>query len=117
MLPEFHRKGASLVAISPEVPDQSMSTAEKNELSFSVLSDIDSTVAKQFGLVFTMNNNLQEMYAAAGIDVAAQNGNNSYELPVPGTFVIAQDGTIQLAFAKADYKQRLEPSAILEVLD
>ena len=94
-----------------------MSTAEKkNELTYAVLSDINGAVAKQFGLVFQMNENLREMYAAAGIDVPAPNGNDTFELPVPGTFVIDTQGTIVLAFANVDYKQRLEPDAIVEAL-
>jgi peroxiredoxin len=108
--------GASLIAISPQLPDKSLSTTEKNELKFAVLSDVGNKVARQFGLVFSLAEVLRPIYKQIGADLPAYNGEESWELPIPGTFVIAQDGTIQLAFLDADYTHRLEPAAILECL-
>lgn len=108
--------GASLVAISPQTPDNSLSIAEKNALTFEVLSDAGNTVARQFGLVFSLVDVLRPLYKTIGADLSKYNGDESWELPMPGTFVIAQDGTIRLAFVDADYTHRLEPAAILESL-
>jgi len=115
-LPEIQALGASLVAISPQLPDNSLSTAEKNELQFDVLSDVGNKVARQFGLVFALVDILRPLYKQIGADLTVYNGDESWELPIPGTFVIAQDGTIRLAFVDADYTHRLEPMAIIDCL-
>ena len=108
--------GASLVAISPQTPDNSLSMAEKNDLTFEVLSDVGNTVARQFKLVFALVDILRPLYKQIGADLAKYNGDESYELPIPGTVVIAQDGTIRLASVDADYTHRLEPLTILASL-
>lgn len=115
-LPDIQELGASLVAISPQTPDQSLTTAEKNELEFSVLSDVGNKVAKDFGLVFALPESLRPVYANFGIDLPAHNGDDSFELPVPATYVIDQDGIVQFAFVNADYRQRAEPSEIIASL-
>ncbi len=109
--------GATLVAISPETPDTSLSTKEKNELSFEVLSDRNNVFAKQLGLVFTLPESLRPIYNNFGIDIPAHNGDSSFELPLPATYVVATDGTIAYRFANADYTQRLDPTEIIKALD
>jgi peroxiredoxin len=116
-LPEIRACGAQLVAISPQRPDQSLSMAEKNALEFEVLSDEGNRVARQFGLVFPLVERLRQIYTdVGGIDLRVYNGDDSWELPLPGTFVIARDGTVQLAYVDADYTRRLEPVEIIESL-
>ena len=115
-LPEIEALGASLVAVSPQTPDNSLTTAEKNEIKFEVLSDAGNQVARQFGLVFPLADAVQSVYQGFGIDLPAVNADDSYGLPMPGTFIIAADGTIRLAFVDADYTRRLEPSEILNSL-
>jgi peroxiredoxin len=116
VLPEIKAKGANLIAITPETPDNSLTTSEKNELGFSILSDIGNTVAKKMGLVFQMPEPLREVYHAFSIDVPKHNGDTAYELPMPATYVVAQDGTITYAFVPEDYTERAEPKAILDAL-
>lgn len=108
--------GAALVAVSPLLPDNSLTVAEKNELKFEVLSDAGNKAAREYGLVWTLPEALREVYKGFGIDVAASNGDDSWELPIPGTYVIAKDGAVKLAFADANHTVRLEPAAILEAL-
>ena len=115
-LPEFKSHGARLIAISPQLPDESMSTAEKNELSFPVLSDAGNKVAREFGLVFTLSERLRPLYESFNIDLPATNGDKSFELPIPATFIIDSDGVVKGAFVNADYKQRMDPSDIINVL-
>ena len=115
-LPEFKSHGARLIAISPQLPDESMSTAEKNELSFPVLSDAGNKVAKEFGLVFTLSEQLRPLYESFNIDLPATNGDKSFELPIPATFIIDSDGVVKGAFVNADHKQRMDPSDIINVL-
>jgi peroxiredoxin len=115
-LSEIQALGASLVAITPELPDKTLSTAEKNALQFDVLSDRGHNVARQFGLAFALAEVLRPIYKHIGADLPAYNGDESWELPVPGTFVVGRDGIVKLAFVDADYTHRLEPAAILDNL-
>jgi peroxiredoxin len=108
--------GASLIAITPESPDKSLSTIEKNTLQFEVLTDAGHNVARQFGLAFAVADVLRPIYKQIGADLPAYNGDESWELPIPATYVIAKDGAIQLAFVDADYTRRLETAAIVDCL-
>ncbi len=113
---EIKALGASLVAISPQMPDASLSTAEKNELEFEVLSDVNSSVADQYGLTFSLAEDLRPIYKNWGADVAAVNDDPDCKLPLPATYVIDQDGKIVHSFTDEDYTERLEPDEILESL-
>ena len=116
VLDQIHAFGAQLVAISPETPDSSLTTSEKNELSFEVLSDIDNVFAKQLGLVFQMPEDLREVYHSFNLDVQKHNGNDDYELPMPATYVIDTNGKIIFDFVSEDYTYRLEPEEVLKAL-
>lgn len=116
ILPQIKEAGAQLVAISPETPDNSLSTSEKNELSFEVLSDVDNTYAKELGLVFQMPEDLREVYHSFNLHVDQHNGNEDYELPMPATYVVDKDGKVIFDFVLEDYTYRLEPSEILKSL-
>lgn len=115
-LPKIKGLGASLIAISPQLPDESIDTVEKNNLTFSVLSDVGNKVARSFGLVFQLSEHLRPIYSKFGIDLPKYNGDDTFELPVPGTFIIGQDSLVKAAFVNADYKQRMSPEDVLEVL-
>ncbi|HRH46968.1 MAG TPA: peroxiredoxin-like family protein, partial [Pyrinomonadaceae bacterium] len=94
ILPQIKSLGANLVAISPQTPDHSLSMKEKNELEFEVLSDQNNQVAKQYGLTFKINEEMRPFHQQAGSDLSQFNGEDSWELPVPGTFIIASNGII-----------------------
>ncbi|WP_299440822.1 peroxiredoxin-like family protein [uncultured Aquimarina sp.] len=113
---QFSALGATLVAISPETPNNSMNTSEKNNLSFEVLSDINNKIANEFNLVFTLPKDLIEVYKGFGIDLIKSNGNEDHQLPISATYVIDQDGTIIYDFIKEDYKERADPEDILNLL-
>ncbi len=108
--------GADLIAISPQLPDQSLTLQEKENLEFHVLSDLGNKVAGEFGLVFTLPEALRPVYTNFGIDLPAANGDTSFELPVPATYVINQDRNIILDFIKVNHTLRLEPEQIIETL-
>lgn len=116
ILPELRQAGATLVAVSPQTPDNSLSTAEKLELAFPVLSDEGNAVARSFGLVYSLPESLRAVYAGFGLDLPAANGDDSFELPVPATYVIGRDGLVAWSFADADYTRRAEPADILGAL-
>jgi peroxiredoxin len=116
ILPALRKKNATLVAISPELPDSTRTMTEKNRLAFPVLSDVGNHVARCYGIVFRVTDALQAPMKQLGIELAKYNGDDSWELPIPATYVIAPDGTIKLAYVDADYRRRLEPQAILDAL-
>jgi peroxiredoxin len=115
-LPEIESLGASLIAISPELPDNSLSTAEKNALSFPVLSDVGNGVARSYRLAIRMPDVIEPVFTRFGFPLTKWNGDDSWELPMPATFVIDRDRSVLLAYVDADYTTRLEPKAILDRL-
>jgi len=116
LLPSLRELGATLVAISPQTPDNSLSTLEKNELAFPVLSDSSLAAAQAFGIAFTLSPELVELYAQVGNDLPTLNGNGRWVLPIPATFVIDADGLVSYAHIEADYRQRAEPQDVLNRL-
>jgi peroxiredoxin len=117
LLPDIEAAGASLVAISPEKPDDSLSTAEKNALTFEVLSDVGQKVGRSFRLVYEFSDELKSAYNGFGLDIPAKNGAVSeWALPISATYIIDRNGVIISAYTDADYRDRADPIDILTVL-
>ncbi|MFO1155135.1 MAG: peroxiredoxin-like family protein [Rhodospirillales bacterium] len=106
--------GASIVAVSPQTLAWSRETAERLGLDYYVLSDPDNKVSRAFGLVYRLPEAFREAYELLAIDLPDRNGNHSFELPIPATFVIAPDGRVTFASADADYTRRPAPIDVLE---
>ncbi|MFN3190912.1 MAG: peroxiredoxin-like family protein [Aureliella sp.] len=117
LLPQINEAGATLVAITPELPDESLSTRQKNELDFQVLTDRDSAYARELGLVFTLPDELRPIYQNFGIDIEKHNGAGQFDLPLAATFVVDSSGKVSYSFATADYTQRAEPSEVLKAVE
>jgi len=115
-LADIRACGARLIAVSPELPDSSLSHAQKLELEFDVLSDPGNRTADRYGLVMTVHETLRPLYRQWGLDIPAANGDDSYRLPVPATYVIDRSATIRAAHIDKDYTKRMEPDAIIEAL-
>ncbi len=109
-------RGARLVAISPEAPDNTLSTAERNALGFPVLSDRDGAAMRAFGLAYALPAPLQALYTQFGHGLDVVNGPADWSLPMPGTFAIDAAGRIVFAHAEADYRRRAEPASVLAAL-
>jgi len=107
--------GATLVAISPEMPDKSLDTQEENALGFAVLSDINNAVAKRYGVVFELHDGVREKYDEF-FGLTEFYGNSSGDLPLAATYVINTDGTITYAFLDADYTKRADPDEVMAAL-
>lgn len=116
IMPQLRAGGAELVSISPNLRQRLAEFAAENPFSFTILSDEDNRVARSYGLVFRLAEELRPIYEQLGIDLPAFDGNDRFELPMPATVIVAPDGTIAHAFVSADYTQRMEPAAILAVL-
>ena len=108
--------GASLLAISPQSLEAACKTAEDNGIPFDLLSDERNDVAREFGIVFHLQDEIQSIYKEFGLDLALVNGDDSFDLPVPATYILDGDGTIRLAFVDPDYTRRLDPSKIINTL-
>ncbi|MDH2904295.1 MAG: peroxiredoxin-like family protein [Actinomycetota bacterium] len=115
-LGEITSAGATLVAVSPQTPDASMSTLEKLELSFPVLSDVGNEVARSYGLVFSLPEDLREVYSGFGLDLPAANGDDTFELPIPATYIIDSSGKVVWRFVDADYTKRADPDDVIAAL-
>ncbi len=109
--------GASLVAITPELPDESLNTVAKNELEFHVLTDQDGVYAEKLGLLFTVPEDIREIYTGFGIDLEQHNGEGKFILPLPATYVVNSDGLVCEAFVDADYTKRMEPEEAIAALE
>lgn len=121
ILPEFEELGAQLVAITPEKPESVQDTASRNFLTFEVLSDAGNEIARAYDLIWTVPEDQRAGFSKwlkgeTGKTLAEFNGIDSYELPVPATFVIAQNGTVAYVFRDEDYKQRAQNEDIIEAL-
>jgi peroxiredoxin len=117
LLPDIEAVGASLVAISPEKPDDSLSTAEKNALTFEVLSDVGQKCGRAFRLVYEFNDELKSAYKEFGLDIPAKNGSgDEWALPISATYIIDRDGIIIYAYTDADYRDRADADDILNFL-
>jgi peroxiredoxin len=115
-LPEIKSLDAQLIAISPNAPDNSISSIEKHGLEFEVLTDAGNKIAKEFRLVFNLAEELRPIYKQFNFDIPKYNGDESWELPIPATYIVNIDDKIVHAFVNADYTQRMEPTEIISKL-
>lgn len=113
----IRERGARLAAVSPQVPDESLSLTEKHGLGYDVLSDIGSEVARQYGIAFDLSDELAALYDQRGFDLQRVNAGHARTLPLPATYVIDRAGIIRWAFTDTDYTVRAEPADILAALD
>jgi len=116
MLPEIEQAGALLAAISPQTMKQSFFMADQHRLRFPLLSDGRNQVARQFGLVYRVPDEQQAIYRRAFINLPLVNGDDSWELPIPATYVIDRDSTVVYASAHEDSSERAEPAEVVERL-
>ena len=115
--PEFEKRGASLVAISPQTPPNSRKSVRQNKLTFPILSDTKGEVGAAFGLRFHLPDYLIELYKGLKNDLPAFNDDPSWTLPMPARYVIGQDGTILYADVNPDYTRRPEPEDLIPALE
>jgi peroxiredoxin len=116
ILPQIEQAGASLAAISPQTVKQSFFMHDQHKLRFPVLSDAGNNVARQFGLTYRVPAAQEAIYRRAFVNLPFTNGDDSWELPIPASFIVDRDGTILYASANEDYTDRPEPTEILNSL-
>lgn len=117
ILPDINEFGATIVAVSPQTPDNSLSMKEKHELSFPVLSDLGNITANEYGLAFEIDKEIIEnAYKKINLLIPQFNGSVDWKIPTPGTFIIDQTGVIRSSHVNGDFRYRQEPTAILDAL-
>ncbi len=113
MLPEFEHAGGSLVAISPQSVNQAYFMHDQHELRFPLLVDEGNKVARQFGIVYRVPDYQEKLFSGVFINLPHINGDQSWELPLPATYVIGRDSKVQYAWVNVDYTERAEPGEVL----
>ena len=116
ILPQIEQAGATLVAISPQTVKQSFFMHDQHKLRFPLLSDAGNKVARQFGLTYRVPAPQEAVYRRAFVNLPFTNGDDSWELPIPATYILDRDGTILYASANEDYTERPEPADIVRML-
>jgi peroxiredoxin len=112
-LPRFQAYGASLIAISPQTPDHSLSATEKNELTFDVLSDVHQEVIAAYRVQFTVPADLKDLHLEVfHNDLSTHTADGSWDLPIPATFVVDRSGIVRARYVSADYTTRMDPDDI-----
>jgi peroxiredoxin len=109
-------RGTGFVAVSPQTKHQSYLMADQHRLRFSLLSDTENKVAREFGLVYRVPEYQQEIYQRVFVNLPFINGDAGWELPIPATYVIDRESTILYAAANPDYTERPEPSDVQKFL-
>jgi peroxiredoxin len=116
VVPQIEQAGAVLVAISPQTVKQAFFMHDQHKLRFPLLSDAGNKVARQFGLTYRIPAMQEAVYRRAFVNLPFTNGDDSWELPIPATYIVGRDGTILFASANEDYTDRPEPTDILNTL-
>ncbi len=117
LLPELKARGATLVAISPETPDASLSTQEKAELTYAVLSDDGARLARDLGITFQPQEATLEAQRALGLDIRAARPDAGTLLPMPTVLIVDEDHVVRFVDIHPDYTTRTEVDTILSALD
>lgn len=116
-LADVRALNASLIAVSPQSPDHSLSLTEKHDLEFAVLSDVDQSVIRAYRVQFAVAGELRDLHVSVfHNDPRDRNADGSMNLPVPATFIIDRDGVIRARFVNADWRVRMEPADIIAAL-
>jgi peroxiredoxin len=116
IVPQIEQAGATLAALSPQTVKQSFFMHDQHKLRFPLLSDAGNKVARQFGLTYRVPTAQEAVYRRAFVNLPFTNGDDSWELPIPATFIVDRDATILYASANEDYTDRPEPMEIVNAI-
>jgi peroxiredoxin len=116
IVPEIEHAGARLAAVSPQTVQQSFFMRDQHKLRFPLLSDAGNNVARRFGLTYRVPDEQKALYQRAFVNLPFVNGDNSWELPIPSTYIVDRDGTVLYASANEDYTERPELEEIVRFL-
>lgn len=113
---EIEKAGYQLIVLTPDSKKNIQKFKKKQKVTIDIYQDKDNAIAKKFGIAFKLDKELQPIYIQFGINLTKSQGNANNELPLPGTYVIEKDGSIKYAFIDSDYKKRLDPVDLLDII-
>ena len=114
--PEIKHQDAEIVLISPQIPEKSIQTKKEGNISIPILYDEQNKLAKKFGIVYTLSEDILKVYGGLGINIEKQNNYKENELPVTSVFIANKNGKILYSYIEPDYRKRLGPKKIIEIL-
>ena len=115
-LEDFQKYGGQLIAISPLAMENAIALKEKLAITFPMTIDPGNQASHQFGLAYTLAETARPVYEGFGINIPEANGDDSFQLPIPATYIIDTDGTVRVASVNADHTRRLDPEDIIAAL-
>jgi peroxiredoxin len=115
--PAISAAGATVIGISPELGHLAFSPGHRRDLNFTMLCDLDNGVALQCGLLFRLTDDIIQDYVADGCDLAQVNGNGSWFVPIPASYIVMPDGVVSWAYVNPDFRYRMDPEEILRALE
>lgn len=113
---KFHLPATQFLFISPQMQEYSAQLKAEKEFDLTLIADQHNEIARQFGLVFTLDEKIRDIYKKIGADLSVMNGDDSFELPIPATYVVAPSGKITYAFVETNYMMRAEPREVLAMI-
>jgi peroxiredoxin len=113
---EIKSLGATLLMISPQIEEHNRSLIQDKNLSFELVSDPGNRVAKKFGLVYQVPEDLKQLYLKFGINLESSNNDDSWTLPIPARYIVDRNAVIRYVEADPDYTVRLDPQHTIEAL-
>ncbi len=113
---QFHLPPTQFLFISPQMQLYSEQLKAEKDFDLTLIADQNNDIARQFGLVYTLDENIRTIYKKIGADLSVINGNDSFELPIPATYVIAPSGKISYAFVETNYMMRAEPRDVMSMI-
>jgi peroxiredoxin len=117
LLPELTRRGVQLVAVSPQKPDGSLTMQQKNDLTFTVVSDPGNTIAGRLGILTGPSPEARAAQLRLGLDLASVNADGTLTLPMPATVILDAARTVRWIDVRPDYSTRTEPQQVIDALD
>lgn len=117
MLISFSTEGVTIVAVTPQLPNGTLTMKEKHDLAFPVCTDLHNEFARKLGIVWKQPEVMRPILGKFGHDLNVDNGDDSYELPLPATFLVDKTGTVRNIFLDPNYTKRAEPTTVLEWID
>jgi peroxiredoxin len=116
-LEDFQNLKGLIIAVSPVIMENAIALKEKLALTFPMTIDNGNSAARKFGLVYSLSDPLRPIYEGFGVNIPEANGDNSFELPIPATYLIDTNGIVRAAHINADHTRRLDPVDIISALE
>jgi peroxiredoxin len=113
---EIESNGGQVVAIMPDRQQFAEKFKTESQARFPILTDMDNGYALSLNLVVWVGAEMERMIASAGRDIPSYQGNTSWMLPIPATFVVGTDARIKARFVDPDYRKRMAVEALLTAL-